>query len=217
MVMGDKADYNVNVEALAAVDAGVLAALRVGQRLKLQPSDSESPPKICSEEGLELAPLADPKLAARFYNPKVMVKSIKRDPASGSILQLQVRLYRNSNAGPPHVSGANGVHYGAGSAAGGAGGGGAAGEEAAEQSEYVLRRAQYEALASRPELKAMLANTRLQDVLTRIDGAPDREQALAVQLGNPEFQGFVTQVLACLDPNQVSATAAAVAAGNPVL
>lgn len=99
MVMGDKADYNVNVEALAAVDAGVLAALRVGQRLKLQPSDSESPPKICSEEGLELAPLADPKLAARFYNPKVMVKSIKRDPASGSILQLQVRLYRNSNAG----------------------------------------------------------------------------------------------------------------------
>lgn len=44
------------------------------------------------------------------------------------------------------MSGANGVHYGAGSAAGGAGGGGAAGEEAAEQSEYVLRRAQYEAL-----------------------------------------------------------------------
>ncbi len=97
--MGDKADYNINVEALAAVNAGVLAALRVGQRLKLQPSESESPPKICSEEDLELAPLADPKLAARFYNPKVIVKSIKRDPASGSIQQLQVRLYRNSDAG----------------------------------------------------------------------------------------------------------------------
>lgn len=42
--------------------------------------------------------------------------------------------------------------------------------------------------ASRPELKAMLANTRLQDVLTRIDGAPDREQVTEQLAGAETLQ-----------------------------
>ncbi len=70
------------------------------------------------------------------------------DPRNGQVRRADLPPYEPifRHAGPPHASGANGVGYAAGPAAGGAGGGGAAGEEAAEQSEYVLRRAQYEAL-----------------------------------------------------------------------
>ncbi|KAG2427252.1 hypothetical protein HXX76_012448 [Chlamydomonas incerta] len=102
----------------------------------------------------------------------------------------------------------------AGAGAGGGGGDGSSGDgiAAADEAEYKLRREQYLALAGNPELCQLLADPRLQGVLGRVDGAADREKALAAQLETPDFQGFVSQVLMSLDPDRVPATAATAAA-----
>ncbi|KAG2498523.1 hypothetical protein HYH03_003774 [Edaphochlamys debaryana] len=205
----EKADLNLDVAALAEVDAGVLSALRVGQRLLLQHQEGQPGPSFYSESGVLLAPLADQQVAARFPHARVIVRAIKREPGSGAIQHLQVRVYRadDTASGPPSTAPGPSAPTSA-PAGAGAGGDGAGADEA----EYQLRRAQYEAMADSAELRTVLADPRLQGVLSRIDGAPNREQALAAQLENPDFQEFVSKVLVCLDPNRVPATAATAAA-----
>ncbi|PNH01719.1 hypothetical protein TSOC_012369 [Tetrabaena socialis] len=217
--MGDKADVTVDTAALGAVDAEVLAALRVGQRLVVSHQEGEEAAHFSTEAGVHLAPLADPNLAARFPHPKVIVRAIKREAGSGAIQLLQLRLYRaDAAAGGGRPGGGGGACSAAPAASTQAGGaasgasGAAEGSAVGDDCEYKLRRQQYQALAESSELRSLLADPRLQDVLSRVDGAGEREKALALQLENPDFQPFVTQVLMSLDPGRVPATAATAAA-----
>ncbi|KAG2429195.1 hypothetical protein HYH02_014128 [Chlamydomonas schloesseri] len=255
--MSDKADLNLDVAAVSGVDGAVLASLKVGQRLHLVKGDGHESFYFQTEAGVQLAPLGDPGVAARFPLSKVIVRALKREAGTGTIQQLQVRVYRSDEApgsnsaagastsapgataaaahqpGVPATAAGGGGGAGsanaalpseagpsaAGAAGGGGGGGGGGGDgstgdgiAAADEAEYKLRREQYLALAGNPELRQLLSDPRLQGVLGRIDGAADREKALAAQLESPDFQGFVSQVLMSLGPDRVPATAATAAA-----
>ncbi|GFR51343.1 hypothetical protein Agub_g13766, partial [Astrephomene gubernaculifera] len=212
-IMTDKADIALDVTTLCNVDPAVLSGLRVGQRLFLSTQGEQTVPSFCTEAGVQLAPLSDPNMAVRFPNPKVIIRAIKRDAGSGAIQSLQVRLYRADDAGPsaPGPSTAAAASS-AGTVAAPIADDAGDGALADEECEYKLRKAQYQALAEDAELQKTLADSRLQEALRHIDSAPDREKALKVQLENPGFQGFVSQILSCLDPDRVPATAATVAA-----
>lgn len=98
--MADKIDVNIDVASFAEVDPSVLQGLRVGQRLTLTSHGDEVAPSFATEAGVRLAPLPDTNVANRFLpNPKVIVRAIKRETGSGSVQQLQVRIYRDDGAG----------------------------------------------------------------------------------------------------------------------
>ncbi|GLC72033.1 hypothetical protein PLESTF_001197000 [Pleodorina starrii] len=215
--MSDKLDVDVDVLQLANVEAEVLATLRVGQKLTLACKGEDDAIFLCTEAGVHLAPLSGNQQAARFPNPKVIIRAIKREVVSGALQKLQIRIYGSDGAG---TGGADGLGaqaaLGPGSAAAGApaaaAGDAQASGAAEDEQDYKLRRAQYQALADSPELRTMLADPHLQSVLAKIDSAPDRERALQTQLETPSFQGFVSQVLMNLDPEGVPATTATAAA-----
>ncbi|EFJ45498.1 hypothetical protein VOLCADRAFT_105953 [Volvox carteri f. nagariensis] len=196
--MSDKLDLDLDVAHLVNVESEVLTALRVGQRLKVSRLDEGEALFLCTEAGVKLAPLPGAFLAASCVNAKVIIRAIKREAAAGAIHKFQVRMYRGEDAGV--------LEDGCGSVAAGAGAGTArmgeaasgdaqAGSTADDEQDYKLRRSQYQALADNEELRNMLADPHLRDLLTRIDTAPDRER-----------------VLMSLDPTKVPATAATAAA-----
>ncbi|GLI64453.1 hypothetical protein VaNZ11_007725 [Volvox africanus] len=134
---------------------------------------------------------------------------------SGAIQRLQARIYRTEDAGVVENSTGRAVAIAAHIAAlehAASAGNAQVVSVSEEENDYKLGRVQYQALADSEQLRAMLANPHLQVVLAKIDNATDREQMLAAQLENPDFQDFVSQVLKSLDPERVPATAATVAA-----
>lgn len=83
---------------MAGVDGAVLAALKVGQRLHIARGDGQEGLHFQTEAGVQLAPLSDPSVAARFPHSKVIVRALKREAGTGNIQQLQVRVYRSDDA-----------------------------------------------------------------------------------------------------------------------
>ncbi len=98
--MSDKLDLDIDVTQLAFAPLEILAALRVGQRLSITlEGEEEHSAGLCTESGVRLAPLPEPQVAARFPNPTVIIRAIKREAQKGAIQKFQVRLYRADATG----------------------------------------------------------------------------------------------------------------------
>lgn len=75
-------------------------------------------------------------------------------------------------------------------------------ESGVGDSESVLERSPFEAFAARPEIVAALGDPRLQKIISRIDGAEDREAELVNEMElNEDFRAFVEQMLEVTPPS----------------
>jgi len=70
-----------------------------------------------------------------------------------------------------------------------------------DDSGFLLSRQQLGALAGDAGVRAALGDARLQALLSRVDGAADREAALEAALRGDEFRGFADTLLALLAPS----------------
>lgn len=67
---------------------------------------------------------------------------------------------------------------------------------------FSLTTTELEQLAYNDEIRKTLGDKRLQDVLLKVDGAANREQALQQAMDNPDFRDFADKMLHVMKPTQ---------------
>jgi len=178
---------------LGGLDPGCPSAeLKAGQRLALHmPDDGGELLDAAAPCGAVVGsvPLAELARAGFHWTPGcgvvATVRSVFRPKGEGQGMKVQVRLTE-----------------GGGTARGEAAGAPAAGEEDQEGS-WALKQPQLEALAASDDLRQVLRDKRLQEVIRRVDGANDaRKELLSTMESDPAFVRFCDQVLATLSTEE---------------
>eukprot|EP00878_Enallax_costatus_P005704 GHUV01005981.1.p1 GENE.GHUV01005981.1~~GHUV01005981.1.p1 ORF type:complete len:180 (+),score=37.87 GHUV01005981.1:185-724(+) len=160
--------------------------IKVGQEVTLQEQDGSWLCSLGSQALGAVPPQAASDLRSHT-NVKATIRSLKRSSDDPNVVSsVQVRLNFLPAEQPQPLAQAE--------------------APAEDPAGFTLTTTELERLAYNEDVRTTLKDTRLQQLLLKIDGAANREQALKQALELPQFREFADTMLSIMKPSQYPAS-----------